>query len=199
MKATLVICFLLFPFISNAQQEPLNEPLSHRFFFSYNYNPTMPIGLSLGNLRQKGGGSYMALRGNLDILTKPQGYLIRNGQQVSGDGPTANATGFHKMGVVEAMVGFTYKIFNPIWFYWGGGLHHRREFWELEKFGLDGTLLEMGWARNADLNQNLFALESGLLLDVKGIHVRYGISTVSFDFSLMQHHVGVGFSIPVKR
>ena len=54
------------------------------------------------------------------------------------------------------------------------------------------------WAKNPQANRNQAALEGGLILDINGLNLRFGGNLRGFDFSNLEYHVGIGFSLKSK-
>ena len=171
-----------------------------RFFYSYVYNPKAPFGLTVGSINHRGIGTYMTLRGNSDILLKTGKLTANSTGTVYGEGEfeDAKTTGIVRHGVVEGIMGITWKIKKPLWMYAGAGLNHSREFWEVEIIEENNPLKRQEWAKNPQANKNQAALEGGLILDFNGLNLRFGGNLREFDFSSMEYHVGIGFSLKSK-
>lgn len=171
-----------------------------RFFYAYVYNPSAPFGLTVGSINHRGIGTYMSLRGNSDILLKT-GKLTSNSMgTVYGEGEfeDAKTTGNIRHGVIEGIMGITWKIKKPLWMYAGAGLNHSREFREVEIIEENNPLKRQEWAKNPQANKNQAALEGGLILDFNGLNLRFGSNLRGFDFSSVEYHVGIGFSLKSK-
>lgn len=171
-----------------------------RFFYSSVYNPSAPFGLTVGSINNRGIGTYMTLRGNSDILMKTGGLTANSEGTVYGKGEfeDAETTGHIKYGVVEGIMGITWKIHKPLWMYAGAGLNHRREYWEVDILEENNPIKRSEWAKNPQANKNQAAIEGGLILDFKGLNLRFGGNLRGFDFSNLEYHVGLGFSLKSK-
>lgn len=171
-----------------------------RFLYSFVYNPSAPYGLSVGSINHRGIGTYMTIRGNSDILLKTGPLTANSMGNVYGAEETqiAETTGYIRNGVVEGIMGITWKIKKPLWMYVGAGLNHSREFWEVEVIEETTSSKHKEWAKNPQANRNQAALEGGLILDFNGLNLRFGGNLREFDFSSVEYHVGIGFSLKSK-
>jgi hypothetical protein len=171
-----------------------------RFFYSYVYNPKAPFGLTVGSINHRGIGTYMTIRANSDILLKTGKLTANSMGTVYGEGEfeDAKTTGNIRHGVVEGIMGITWKIKKPLWMYAGAGLNHSREFWEVEIIEENNPLKRQEWAKNPQANKNQAAIEGGLILDFNGLNLRFGGNLRGFDFSSMEYHLGIGFSLKSK-
>ena len=171
-----------------------------RFFYSYVYNPKAPFGLTVGSINHRGIGTYMAIRGNSDIFLKTGELTTNSMGTVYGEEEMEDAqtTGNMRLGVAEGIMGITWKIKKPIWMYAGAGLNHSREFREVEIIEENNPIKRKEWAKNPQANRNQAALEGGLILDFNGLNLRFGGNLRGFDFSNLEYHVGIGFSLKSK-
>ncbi|WP_373496646.1 hypothetical protein [Aquiflexum sp.] len=171
-----------------------------RFFYSYVYNPTAPFGFTIGSINHRGIGTYMTIRGNSDILVKTGDLTANNMGTVYGEAEfeKAQTSGYIRHGVVEGIMGITWKIHKPLWMYFGAGLNHSREFWEVEIIEESKTIKRNEWAKNPQANKNKAAFEGGMILDFKGLNLRFGGNLREFDFSNVEYHIGIGFSLKSK-
>ncbi|WP_194973634.1 hypothetical protein [Aquiflexum lacus] len=171
-----------------------------RFFYSYVYNPTAPFGLTVGSINHRGIGTYMTIRGNPDIMVKTGDLTANSLGTVYGEGEFENAetTGYIKHGVVEGIMGITWKIHKPLWMYAGAGLNHSREFWEVEIIDENNPGKRNEWAKNPQANRNQAAIEGGMILDFNGLNLRFGGNLRGFDLTNVEYHLGIGFSLKSK-
>ncbi|MCL6260603.1 hypothetical protein M3O96_15980 [Aquiflexum sp. TKW24L] len=173
--------------------------LYDRTFFSFTYDTKIPFGLVIGSINHHGIAPYIQLRANTEIFTKASDITVRsNGNIYGSQGKDAQATGTIRQGSAEMVMGINWKIHQPLWMYFGGGLNHSREFWEVEIFEENGSNLGSFWARNSEININRAILESGFILDFKGLNLRAGSSLAGFDFENLRYHLGVGISFKKK-
>lgn len=171
-----------------------------RFFYSYVFNPSAPIGFTIGSINHRGIGTYMTIRGNSDIVLKTGDLTANSTGTVYGEGEFEDAmtTGLIRHGVIEGIMGITWKIHKPLWMYAGAGLNHSREFWEVEIIEINNPIKRSEWAKNPQANKNQAALEGGFILDFNGLNLRFGGNLRGFDFSNIEYHVGIGFSLKSK-
>lgn len=171
-----------------------------RFFYSFVYTPSVPFGITIGSINHRGIGTYMTIRGNSDILLKTGELTANNLGAVYGEAEFENAktTGYIRHGMVEGIMGITWKIHKPLWMYAGAGLNHSREFWQVEILEENSSNKRNEWAKNPQANKNQAALESGLILDFNGLNLRFGGNLRGFDLSKVEYHMGMGFSLKSK-
>lgn len=171
-----------------------------RFFYNYVYDPFAPFGFSFGSINHRGIGTYMVIRGNSEILTKTGDLTVNNKGNVSGtnENQDADITGVSRTGIFEGIMGITWKIQKPLWMYAGAGLNHSRQFWEVEIVEENQAFTVTEWAKNPQANLNQATIESGIILDFKGLNLRSGISVLGFDFSEIRYQIGIGFSVKSK-
>lgn len=171
-----------------------------RFFYSYIYDPITPLGFSFGSINHRGIGTYMAIRSNSAIFTKAGELTVNNNGNVSGtnENQDAEITGNSHKGIFEGIMGITWKIKKPLWMYTGAGLNHSRQFWEVEIVEENQAIKVTEWAKKPSANLNQATIESGIILDFKGLNLRSGVSVVGFDFSEIRYQIGVGFSVKSK-
>jgi hypothetical protein len=173
--------------------------LYDRTFIAATYDTNLPFGLGIGSINHHGIATYLQLRAKSEIFTKAGEITVRsNGNIYGAQGLDAQATGTIRQGSAEIVMGVTWKIHQPIWMYVGGGLNHSREFWEVKLFEENGSNLGQLWARNSEVNLNQAVLESGFIMDFKGLNLRGGTSLVGFDFSKLRYHLGIGISFKKK-
>jgi hypothetical protein len=167
-----------------------------RFYFSYDFHQSMPIGISMGNLRPRGVGSYMAVRSNQGLFTATNGFEVRgNGKAYESDAGF-EPTGITRTGSIEGIMGLTWKLIGPLWMYSGAGLNHSRVFYEMENPEENPNLTS--WAKSPQNNLNVFALESGLIMNLKGVNLKIGTVMTDFDYNHLRVQVGLGFSLVQK-
>ncbi|EMS34695.1 hypothetical protein C943_03382 [Mariniradius saccharolyticus AK6] len=170
-----------------------------RFYYALTYSPDMPFGFHLGSLNTHGIGTYFLIRTNQAFLQNKAEFTVNNSGTVYGS-PYAKteATGQVKSGMVELVMGLTWKLFAPVWMYGGVGLNHSREYWEMEILDENSNNIGNVWARNQQSNLNQPTLETGLMGDFKGLNVRVGTSLTSLELKQVRFHVGLGFSVRKK-
>jgi len=171
-----------------------------RFFYSYVYDPVTPLGFSFGSINHRGIGTYMAIRGNSSIFIKSGDLTVNNNGNASGtnDNENAEITGISRTGIFEGIMGITWKIQKPLWMYAGAGLNHSRQFWEVEIVQENQAFKVTEWAKKPSANLNQATIETGVILDFKGLNMRSGVSVVGFDFSEIRYQFGIGFSVKSK-
>ena len=175
------------------------EKLYDRTFLSFVYDPKIPFGIAYGSINHHGIATYFLIRANSEIFTQTGEITVRsNGSVFGNQGKDTEATGMIRRGAAELLMGITWKIHQPVWMYFGAGLNHSREFWEITVFEEDGSVYGQFWARNTEVNLNQAVLESGIILDFKGLNLRGGTSLVGFDFSKMRYNLGIGVSFKRK-
>ncbi|MCH6233845.1 hypothetical protein [Cognataquiflexum rubidum] len=173
--------------------------LYDRSFISFSYDSKIPFGIAVGSINHHGIATYLQIRGNTEIFTKTGEITVRNNGNIYGtQNKDSESTGNIRKGTAELVMGVTWKIHQPLWMYAGAGLNHSREFWEVTVFEENGSSLGQFWARNSEINLNQSVLESGIILDFKGLNFRGGTSMVGFDFSKLRYNIGVGISFKRK-
>ncbi|MCR9014523.1 hypothetical protein [Aquiflexum gelatinilyticum] len=173
--------------------------LYDRSFLSFSYDSKLPFGIAVGSINHHGIATYLQVRGNSEILTKSGEITVRSNGNIYGtQNKDSEATGKIRKGTAEFVMGVTWKIHQPLWWYAGAGLNHSREFWEVTIFEENGNSLGEIWARNTEINLNQALVESGFILDFNGFNLRGGTSLVGFDFSKIRYNMGIGFSFKRK-
>lgn len=166
---------------------------NNRFYFVYDYHNTMPLGISLGNLRHIGVGSYMVIRSNSEMFSITNGFEVRSSGRPFESEAGFEHTGLTRKGMVEGIMGLTWKIKGPLWMYSGAGLNHSRIFFEMENPKENPGLKQ--WAKSPQTNNNSFALESGMILEFKGLNLKLGAVMTDFNYNDIRLQLGVGFSL----
>jgi hypothetical protein len=173
--------------------------LYDRSFISFSYDSQIPFGMAIGSINHHGIATYLQIRGNSEILTKSGEITVRSNGNIYGtQNKDSEATGKKREGTAEFVMGVTWKIHQPLWWYAGAGLNHSREFWEVSVFEANGSMIGQFWARNTEVNLNQSLVESGFILDFNGLNLRGGTSLVGFDFSKIRYNIGIGISFKRK-
>lgn len=161
----------------NRQNRPDNT------YLMYNFDTESEFGLSLGKLKQKGMGTYYAVKCNFNwIYIGPQ--VLHTKSEFENLYYDAQYKGENRKGNVAISAGITYPLFYPLWAYGGMGLGYY-PYYELfdsdlaseawvrdESFSTDGYFYEIGFMLN--LGQN-YTLKYGMLLHGEFVH-QFGIA-----------------------
>ncbi|EMR02381.1 tetratricopeptide repeat protein [Cesiribacter andamanensis] len=179
--------------ISTAKRKEKRFGRPDRFYMAYLHDSLSPIGFSMGTINNRSLGFYFSVRGNEDLFTETDYFTVDDQGRVEGNVyEDIRYSGTKKLGNLSGTIGLTKKITYPLWVYAGAGLYHSRELWEMDSYDDRGYFVRTSYAKNTDHLEYQALYESGLILDLSGLHLRAGFTTL--DFKEMRYSLGVGFS-----
>ncbi|MDA3911469.1 MAG: PEGA domain-containing protein [Bacteroidales bacterium] len=152
----------------NKANNRLNRP--DNTYLMYNFDTESEIGFSLGGLKQKGMGTYYAVKCNFDwILTGSQ--VLHTKSEYEFLYSDAEYTGRKRKGNVAISAGVTYPIIYPLWVYGGMGLGYYPQY-EL----YSSEMVSDEWVRNENNSEGGYFYEAGFMLNIgRNYTVKYGM------------------------
>ncbi|MFW5879631.1 MAG: hypothetical protein ACOC22_04205 [bacterium] len=148
------------------------------YYIMYTYDQESPLGMSIGFLNRDEWAIYLKIKMNQGIFKgKIDDTFEPNIYQPTGKTQEAN---------ISFSMGTTFKLFNPLWGYLGGGYGMYTRFDEVNL--VDGS--SAGWKRNKDETSKTLYPELGLNLKIaNSVALNYG---VMYHKEII-HQFGVGF------
>jgi len=139
-------------------------------FLMYSYDTESEIGLAAGRLKQKGMGTYYAIKCNF--------HWITTGSQIQHTKAEYERLFFNaqyqnksRSGNLAFSLGITYPLFYPVWAYGGVGFGHYPHY-ELYRndFGDDE------WVRNETISNERYFYEGGIMINISTNYaIKYGM------------------------
>lgn len=159
-------------------------------YLSFERDNLSQIGFGIGSFTKAGGGFYYKLRVTKDMFGRG-GFLYT----IDGDGYTSTPTEsrltndvqYNNMGI---LMGFNFKIYNPISAYVGGGILNEALYYESDEYDFDtGGYKRTVWLKYTETQLTKFIGEAGIVANVlqKGIAkagITYYEKKVYFHFGL---------------
>ncbi len=178
--------------ISAASKKLVRYGRPDRTFIAYLYDSITPFGITIGGIKNRRVGTYIAFRMNETFITKAATFTVDNTGRVDGTSYTTRSKNSTRNGMADAIFGFTKKITYPLWIYVGGGVTMYQQYWEMDTYLSNGTINETHWVKNTDEKWIKPVIDAGLIVDLKGLHLRAGVK--STEFKGVNYCVGFGFS-----
>jgi outer membrane protein assembly factor BamD (BamD/ComL family) len=159
-------------------------------YLSFERDNLSQIGLGIGAITKNGGGFYYKIRFTKDMFGR--GGILYT---IDGDGYTSTLTEsrltndvqYNNMGI---MMGFNFKIYNPISAYVGGGVLNEALYYESDEYEFgSGSYKRTVWLKYTETQLTKFIGEAGIMANVlqKGIAkagITYYEKEVYFHFGL---------------
>ncbi|MFN3783291.1 MAG: tetratricopeptide repeat protein [Spirosomataceae bacterium] len=163
-------------------------------YLSFERDNLSQIGLGVGSITENGGGFYYKIRLTKDMFGR--GGILYT---VDGDGYTSTSTESRLTGDVQynnmgILMGFNFKIYNPISAYVGGGVLNEALYYESDEYDFDtGSYKRTVWLRYTETQLTKFIGEAGIVANVlqKGI-AKMGITYYEKE---VYFHFGLGVKI----
>lgn len=170
-----------------------------RFFYTYSYDPICKIGFSFGTTNNQTVGAYLTVRCNSAFFSSTgSNGTVDNAGVVTGGQYTSWGNDWRyrdetRTGTVEGLIGITKKIAYPLWIYTGIGVSYNEVAWKMDIYDNLGDYYTTDWVKNSDESKFGFAMETGLIVDLSGFHLRTGLKMNNFENLTVT--LGVGFSL----
>lgn len=163
-------------------------------YLSFERDKLSQIGVGIGSLTESGGGFYYKIRLTKDMFGR--GGILYT---VDGDGYTSTSTESRLTGDVQynnmgILMGFNFKIYNPVSAYVGGGVLNEALYYESDEYAFDtGSYKRTVWLRYTETQLTKFIGEAGIVANVlqKGI-AKMGITYYEKE---VYFHFGLGVKI----
>ncbi len=153
-------------------------------------------GISFLSLNYFDRAGFLTLRFNEDIFTSRSDLRVDSEGTITDSNSTSTtrvyeSLGNTRKGNAEALTGFTFPVYFPVWIYFGAGYSYNPAYLEVARLSSAGDILEKEWALNKSEQENGIIFELGTTVSYYGLTVGLGVK--GFDTSDLIPTFSIGF------
>jgi hypothetical protein len=170
---------------------------SSRFFISYAPGAFADLGISMGNLTDKG-ALYFTGRFSGNSFGDVSIYEMTDADGINDDFWTWDYTGNYEYRRGSFLVGYMANMGGnldgtSIHGYFGIGYGYANYMYEYEQIGSTGTSYGYELIKYTDVSKSSVEAEFGMLVDFNGFNLSIGYSTLAFSEGMLTFGVGLSF------
>jgi len=153
-------------------------------------------GISFLSLNYFERAGFLTLRFNQDIFTSRSDLRVDSEGRITDESSISSNSNYESLGITrqgnaEALTGFTFPVYFPIWIYFGGGYSYNPAYLEVARRSSAGDILEKEWALDRSERKNGIIFELGTVVSYYGLTI--GVGLKGLDTSNLTPTFSVGF------